>query len=144
MKKQFLIFLIFSTTLLCLISCSDTSTRKSTYKSIKEILSQQNIDIETLSSILIIADGECASCNAKFVEICENYINDDNKLIILNTKGLAYDISTLLNANNVLHFESINQDILNKSQVITLFNNRIDTLIEINTTNIPSCILSIE
>lgn len=125
--KVKIFFLFFS--LLFIQNCKKNNSKSDELKNeLKKINIELNSNITTL---FILTDNECYSCNKKFSILLKEKINDKNSLIILNSKGLIYDISEFKNKQNVMKIN--NSDLFfQKSKIIKLKDNNIVSEIPIN------------
>ncbi|WP_445720147.1 hypothetical protein [Flavobacterium sp.] len=129
--KAKIFFLFFS--LLILQNCkNNTSKSEELQTELKKINIVLNSNITTL---FILTDNDCYSCNKKFSVLLKEKLNDRNSLIILNSKGLIYDISEFKNKKNVIKINS-SDSFFQKTKIIKLRDTKIVSDIQISIKNI--------
>lgn len=84
--------------------------------------------------VFILTDNNCPSCNKKFAYKLQERINDENSIIILNSKGLMYDISMFENKENVIKITSLN-NYFQTSRIYVLENKNIVQEVEVTINN---------
>ena len=96
--KAKIFFLFFS--LFILQNCKNNTSKSD---ELKTELKKINIELDSnITTLFILTDNDCYSCNKKFSVLLKEKINDKNSLVILNSKGLLYEISEFKNQKNVI------------------------------------------
>lgn len=117
--KIFSLLLIFS--LLTFTNCKE----KSDSELLLNTLEDNSINISDITnSIFILTDNECINCNKKFSKLLQDEIDNPKSVIIINSSGLLYDISSFKNKKNVIIIKSDNK-IFNTTKIIKVKNKAI-------------------
>jgi hypothetical protein len=130
-----------------LLSCSDVKTTE-TYFSELDTYFKNNHNFDSLSFyhylVVINEQGDCLNCNNKFSKAMAKNVSDKNVLFLIATSGINVDISPYLGKEeekNILFdlnndFKKLN--LINHSAIFKLEHNKVDTIVEIDVSNVDS------
>lgn len=135
--KWIISFFIFT---FCL-SCQNKSKVKqtnSTYQNLDSFcLANKICDLDTINALLILSDNGCISCNKSFISIVNKYLTKRKTVTLITASSARLDLSFLEDKilKNIYidyskEFEGLK--ILDKSGVIFITKNKIDTIVELD------------
>lgn len=127
--------------LLFLTSCSSETSQ---YDKLENFLSEELdfSDLDDYNAVVVINEmGDCINCNDSFSKMMTKHLKNKRFLYIISTSGTKVDVSGYLNSDtdNILfdfrnNFKNLN--LLEKSAIIMIENNKIDTIIQIDKDNL--------
>ncbi|MBW3517827.1 hypothetical protein [Flavobacterium sp. NKUCC04_CG] len=135
-------FLSYKGVMICLLSffwgCSGSGN--SEFEQLADSLKREyGIQLDSqIQRILVLTEEDCPSCNSYFAKAVIKYVDDPHSIIIANASGSRVDITALIQAekavNNVYVARTYNKQnsFVNKTKVIYLEHNKIDTVVTIN------------
>lgn len=124
-------FLCFS--LFVLQSCNNNFSKSD---ELKNELKKLNIELHSkIKYVFILTDNDCYSCNKKFSILLKEKLNDENSIIIVNSKGLVYNISEFENKKNVVKINSLDS-FYQKTKIMYIENMEMSSELVIDVHNI--------
>lgn len=137
--------------LLCffVMACSTVSQKKDEFTELKTYFNKKHHlnNLNSYNNLIVINDqGDCLNCNNKFSKAMAKNLDDSKNLFLIATSGTNVDISPYLDKeqdNNVV-FDFANSfsklNLINHSAIIKLGNQKIDSIIEIDVSNVDTTI----
>lgn len=145
-EKPYSIFLYFNNfnaaifAVLLAVFCACTPENE-THRRIKDAVSAHKTDINTLKAVIILADGECPTCNIRFSRAIYKYLNQKDILFFLNSRGTTFDISPFFDAKNVVFDED---DKFRHTSIFLFKSGKIEKSIRLNNENINKGVALLE
>jgi len=120
--------------------------RSKDYK-LTEYFNKYNISLDSLKAIFVLDEVGCVTCNKSFSNLITYRLDNPKIKLILISRGSLIDISSLIKSKNtIIDFGGTfyKLGLCQNSSAILLKNGKIDTIIEINATNLKNNLLYLD
>lgn len=91
---------------------------------------------DSIRQIFVVSEKGCVSCNKNFAELTAKYINEPHTVVLISAEGSRVDVTPFLEERNNIFWENpasiASNHLLNKTSLICLSKNKVDTIITIN------------